>query len=124
MLCCELLRSAGYRNSIEPLARVAALGTIADDARLNGENRTIARLGLDGLADVRNRGLRTMHTGLRLGGRPLRAHDDEFKIGPRINAAGRLASADTAIRLFAATTDAEAGELEEELNRLNGERHK
>ncbi|HWW61565.1 MAG TPA: DHHA1 domain-containing protein, partial [Thermoanaerobaculia bacterium] len=87
-----------------------------------GENRTIAWLGLQGLADARNPGLRALLKRLGLAGRPLRAADVGFKIGPRINAAGRLASANTAIDLFAATTEDAAWQLCAELDRMNGER--
>ncbi len=121
-LCCELIRRSGSRISIESLLKIAAIGTVADVAPLIGENRVIARLGLDGLADTRNRGLRALLRRLGLEGRPLRASDVGFKIGPRINAAGRLASADTAIRLFAAADDAEAWSICAELDRMNAER--
>ncbi len=59
---------------------------------------------------------------LGLEGRPLRAVDVGFKIGPRINAAGRLASANTAIDLFAAVDEEAAWELCAELDRMNVER--
>jgi single-stranded-DNA-specific exonuclease len=121
-LCCELIRRSGKKISIESLLKIAAIGTVADVAPLIGENRVIARLGLDGLADTRNRGLRALLRRVGLQGRPLRAADVGFKIGPRINAAGRLASADTAIRLFAADDDDQAWAICAELDRLNAER--
>ncbi|HYR30259.1 MAG TPA: single-stranded-DNA-specific exonuclease RecJ [Thermoanaerobaculia bacterium] len=121
-LCCELIRRAGKRIAIDSLLKIAAIGTIADVAPLVGENRTIASLGLTGLANVRNTGLRALLRRLGLEGRPLRAVDVGFKIGPRINAAGRLASANTAIDLFAATDDEAAWELCVELDRMNVER--
>ena len=121
-LCCELIRMSGRKISIESLLKIAAIGTVADVAPLTGENRTIARLGLDGLADARNPGLRAMLRRLGLLGRPLRAADVGFKIGPRINAAGRLASADTAIELFSASTEEEAWTICAELDRMNAER--
>ena len=121
-LCCELIRRSGKKISIESLLKIAAIGTVADVAPLIGENRVIARLGLDGLADTRNLGLRALLRRLGLHGRPLRATDVGFKIGPRINAAGRLASADTAIQLFAAATEDEAWAICTELDRLNAER--
>ncbi len=121
-LCCELLRRNGKKISIDSLLKIAAIGTIADVAPLVGENRTIAWLGLNGLADVRNRGLRALIRRLGLQGRPLRATDIGFKIGPRINAAGRLASANTAIDLFAAVDDESAWQLTAELDRMNSER--
>jgi len=121
-LCCELVRRNGKKTSIESLLKIAAIGTVADVAPLVGENRTIAWLGLHALAEPRNRGLRTLIRRLGLLGKPLRAVDIGFKIGPRINAAGRLASADTAIDLFAATNDDDAWQLCAELDRLNAER--
>ena len=121
-LCCELIKRSGKRIATESLLKIAAIGTIADVAPLIGENRAIARLGLDGLADTRNPGLRTLLRRLNLLGRPLRASDVGFKIGPRINAAGRLASANTAIDLFAAETEEEAWTICAELDRMNAER--
>ncbi len=121
-LCCELLRRNGKKMSIESLLKIAAIGTVADVAPLVGENRTITSLGLAGLADVRNPGLRALLKRLGLEGRALRAVDVGFKIGPRINAAGRLASANTAIDLFAAPDEDAAWKICGELDRLNAER--
>jgi single-stranded-DNA-specific exonuclease len=121
-LCCELLRRSGKKMAIASLLKIAAIGTVADVAPLIGENRTIAWLGLAGLADPRNPGLRALIRRLGMLGRPLRAVDVGFKIGPRINAAGRLSSAETAIDLFAATSEESAWSLCAELDRLNAER--
>ena len=121
-LCCELVRRNKRKMSIESLLKIAAIGTVADVAPLVGENRTIAWLGLHALAEPRNRGLRALIRRLGLLGKPLRAVDIGFKIGPRINAAGRLASADTAIDLFGAADDDKAWQLCAELDRLNAER--
>jgi single-stranded-DNA-specific exonuclease len=121
-LCCELIRRSGKKVSIESLLKIAAIGTVADVAPLIGENRTIAWLGLKGLADPRNRGLRALIRRLGMLGRPLRSVDIGFRLGPRINAAGRLASAETAIDLFAATDDDAAWQLCAELDRMNAER--
>jgi len=121
-LCCELIRRAKKNISTESLLKIAAIGTVADVAPLIGENRTIAWLGLNGLADPRNRGLRALIRRLGMLGRPLRAVDIGFRIGPRINAAGRLASAETAIDLFAAESDEAAWQLCADLDRMNAER--
>ncbi|MFN2441263.1 MAG: single-stranded-DNA-specific exonuclease RecJ [Thermoanaerobaculia bacterium] len=121
-LCCELLRRAGHGMSISSLVKIAAIGTIADVAPLTGENRALVRMGLAGLADPRNPGLRALLRELGLLGRPLRASDVGFKIGPRINAAGRLASANTAIDLFDARTEAEAAPLVAQLEQMNRQR--
>jgi single-stranded-DNA-specific exonuclease len=121
-LCCELIRRSGKKISIESLLKIAAIGTVADVAPLVGENRTITSLGLAGLADVKNPGLRALLKRLGLAGRALRAVDVGFKIGPRINAAGRLASANTAIDLFAAVDEDAAWQICSELDRMNAER--
>ena len=121
-LCCELIRRSGRKISIDSLLKIAAIGTVADVAPLVGENRVIARLGLEGLAETRNHGLRALLRRLGLLGRPLRASDVGFKIGPRINAAGRLALADTAIELFGAASEEEAWMICADLDRMNSER--
>ncbi len=120
-LCCALITRAGATMSIESLLKIAAIGTIADVAPLVGENRTIAQLGLSGLSDCRNPGLRTLIRMVGVKGTP-RARDVGFRIGPRINAAGRLASASAAIDLFDARSDEEAYPIVMELNRLNAAR--
>ncbi len=121
-LCCELIRRAGKKVSVQSLLKIAAIGTVADVAPLTGEHRTIAWLGLGALGDPRNRGLRALLQRLGMLGRPLRAVDVGFRIGPRINAAGRIASANTAIDLFAAADDDTAWKLSGELDRMNVER--
>lgn len=125
-LCCELIRRLTPANtrkvSIDSLLKIAAIGTVADVAPLIGENRTITSLGLAGLAQVRNPGLRALLKRLGLEGRALRSVDVGFKIGPRINAAGRLASANTAIDLFAAVDEDAAWSICSELDRMNAER--
>jgi single-stranded-DNA-specific exonuclease len=121
-LCCELIRRNGKKISIESLLKIAAIGTVADVAPLVGENRTIAWLGLHALSNPRNPGLRALIRRLGMLGRPLRAVDVGFKIGPRINAAGRLSSAETAIDLFAAVDEEAAWVLCAELDRMNAER--
>ena len=123
-LCCELIRRNNKKTQIESLLKIAAIGTVADVAPLTGENRTIAWLGLKGLANPRNPGLRAMIRRLGMLGRPLRSVDVGFKIGPRINAAGRLSSAETAIELFAASSEEEAWPLCAELDRMNAERQR
>ena len=121
-LCCELIKRNDKKISIDSLLKIAAIGTIADVAPLIGENRTIARLGLTGLADPRNPGLRALIRRIGLLGKPLRSVDIGFKIGPRINAAGRLASANTAIELFHTKDEDAAWVVCAELDRMNAER--
>lgn len=104
-----------------PLLRIACLGTIADLVPLRGENRVIASLGLAALADVRSAGLKAL---IRQAGvkPPFSASDVGFRIGPRINAAGRLHEAERALELLLSRDPKRAEELAVELDTLNRDR--
>jgi single-stranded-DNA-specific exonuclease len=108
-------------TTIEPLLRIACLGTIADLAPLLGENRTIAALGLRALRQTRSEGLRAL---IRTAGLtpPYRASDVGYRLGPRINAAGRLRRPDEALELLLTRDPARAAELATELDLRNRER--
>jgi single-stranded-DNA-specific exonuclease len=120
-LAAALLEERGREVPWEALLRVACLGTIADVAPLTGENRVIAALGLRALAEPRSEGLKALieSAGLRP---PLRAADVGFRLGPRLNAAGRLGAADPALELLLARDPVRARDLAAELERANRER--
>lgn len=105
------------------LAKLAAIGTIADMVDLSeDENRAIVRQGLQTLNNrSNNHGLNAL---LRVSkvSNPLTTQDIGFKVGPRINAAGRIAHAGTVLDLFAASTETEAMQLAGQLNAMNVER--
>ncbi len=109
---------------IASLVKLAAIGTVADMVELDDlENRAIVSAGLKGLSGPsRNHGLAALLEVSGLGGKPVSASDCGYKLGPRINAAGRLAAATTVIELFNATSTESAMGIARELNRLNGER--
>lgn len=108
---------------IESLAKLTAIGTVADMVDLaEPENRAIVAHGLRTLPErSNNAGLRAL---LKLAqvGDTVTTYDIGFKIGPRINAAGRIAHADSVLRLFEASTDEEASDLALHLDKLNSER--
>jgi single-stranded-DNA-specific exonuclease len=105
------------QNYLKPVA----IGTIADVAPLRGENRILVRHGLEGLGDVSNIGLRKLFEACGLGRRPVSEGDIGFRIGPRLNAAGRMGDAAMAVRLFFAP-EAEAAEIVARLEKLNAKR--
>lgn len=109
---------------IASLVKIAAIGTVADMVGLNtSENRAIVAVGLAGLSrPSRNFGLTALLEVSGVGNRPVTTADCGFKLGPRINAAGRLAAATTVIELFNATSAEGAATIANELNRLNTER--
>lgn len=112
----------GKVGPIESYLRVAALGTVADMVPLLGENRAIARLGTRALAGAKAPGLRALMKSLKLEGKAPSSWDLGFRIGPRLNAAGRVDVASRALALFETKDTAVAEAVVEELERLNRER--
>lgn len=117
-LALALLERAGRPAPFEALLRIACLGTIADVVPLLGENRVIAALGLAALGATRSVGLKAL---IAVAGvkPPFSASDVGFRLGPRLNAAGRLASPDGALELLLTRDPARAGVLAGELERHN-----
>lgn len=110
-------------RTLESLLKIAALATVADIVPLVGENRAIVRLGLDGLAEVRNPGLRALLdvAGIAPGTAPT-ARQVGFQLGPRINAAGRMDSAQLILDLFFTRDEAQAKAIAQSLDEFNRER--
>jgi len=102
---------------------MAAIATVADVVPLTGENRIIVKHGLAGLASVRNPGLRALLevAGFSSGEAPS-AGQVAFRLAPRLNAAGRMASANDVVRLFLTEDEQQARQLAEQLHALNQER--
>ena len=100
--------------------KLVAIATIADSVPLRGENRTLAALGLRELANPVQPGLRAL---MQVASLPLdrspSASDVGFRLGPRINAAGRMEIADDVIELFLTRSPERAHLLAAKLNDLN-----
>jgi single-stranded-DNA-specific exonuclease len=108
---------------IPSFLKMVAIATIADAVPLVGENRTIARLGLEGLRRPVNGGLKAlMEVSGLTGERAIGAGDVGFRLGPRINAAGRMDVARDVIELFTCKDQARCKDIAEKLNQLNLER--
>jgi single-stranded-DNA-specific exonuclease len=104
---------------VEPFIKIAAIGTIADIVPLIGENRVIAKYGLAGLSRPNNPGLRALLEVAGVAGRAVSCVDVGFRIGPRINAVGRMAGASAAVDLFDAPDLETAMKLAVEMNEQN-----
>ncbi len=99
---------------------LVALGTIADVVPLTGANRILVRHGLEELARSRRPGILALKRVAGIpGGAPVSAGQVGFRLGPRINAAGRLDDAGRGVRLLATADPAEAEALAQELDREN-----
>jgi single-stranded-DNA-specific exonuclease len=103
---------------------LVALATVADVVPLIGENRSLVRRGLEVMRRGERTGLRALISASKVDLAQLNESDLGFKLGPRINAAGRLYRADAGVELFLSDDEERAGEIAIELNRANGERRK
>jgi single-stranded-DNA-specific exonuclease len=102
---------------------LVAMGTVADLVPLTGENRILARKGLERLASPRRTGLEALYavSGIEKG-QQLTPFDIAFRLSPRINASGRLADAGTAVEMLMGDDWARCTEAAQSLDRMNGER--
>ena len=121
-LAQALLNEAGHERLTESFIKIAAIGTIADIVPLVGENRVIAKYGLAGLKQPNNHGLRALLEVAGIAGKPVSCFDVGFRIGPRINAVGRMAGASAAVDLFDAPDLETAMRLAVEMNEQNAAR--
>ncbi len=108
---------------IDSFLKLVAMATVADVVPLTGENRVIVKRGLAGLDRVTNPGLRALldTAGFETGRAPT-AGQIAFRVAPRINAAGRMASASDVVEMFLTGDPARARELAEQLHELNQDR--
>jgi len=108
---------------LESLVKLVAIGTVGDLVDIaEPENRAIVAYGLRALNEQKhNPGLRALLEVARVGD-PITAYDLGFKLGPRINAAGRITHASAVIELFNARTMEEARRLARVLDDLNAKR--
>ncbi|MEX2264082.1 MAG: single-stranded-DNA-specific exonuclease RecJ [Bryobacteraceae bacterium] len=111
------------RKVLASFLKIVAIATVADVAPLTGENRIIVRHGLEGLRSVSNTGLRALMKVAGIADRTApSAGQVAFRIAPRINAAGRMDTAEQAIELFLTGDPERARALAEALNARNAER--
>ncbi len=117
-----LCQKAGREAWLPAFVKMAAIGTLADVVPLVGENRVIAKLGLELLTRGPHRvGLRALLDVAGLGGKTIDAYHIAFMVAPRVNAAGRMASADLATRLLLANDEALAAEAQALAQQLDAE---
>jgi single-stranded-DNA-specific exonuclease len=113
----------GHTSWLPAFVKVAAIGTLADVVPLQGENRVIAKLGLEMLSRGPHKvGLRSLLDVCGLIGKEIDSYHIGFVLAPRVNAAGRMSSPDIAARLLLASDEAmreEARELAQQLDTEN-----
>ena len=118
-----LCTKSGRASWLPAFVKVAAIGTLADVVPLVGENRVIAKLGLEMLSRGPHKiGLRSLLDVCGLTGKDIDSYHIGFVLAPRVNAAGRMSTPDIAARLLLASDEAmgdEARALAEQLNAEN-----
>lgn len=119
-----LLERAGKGALLPHYMKLVSIGTVADVAVLKGENRLFVKHGIKGLSSVANMGLRSLIEACGLANRKISESDLGFRIGPRINAAGRMGMTDLAVRLFFSETPEESRALVRKLDELNSLRQR
>jgi single-stranded-DNA-specific exonuclease len=118
-----LLEAAGRDRLLPSFIKLVAIATIADAVPLIGENRVLTKIGLNGLRDPRNVGLKAILDIAQVDtSKPIGTGDIAFRVAPRLNAAGRMDVASDVINLFSTRDPAEARTLAQKLNELNGDR--
>jgi single-stranded-DNA-specific exonuclease len=102
--------------------KLAAIGTLADVVPLVGENRVIAKVGLDLLTRGPHKvGLRALLEVCGLTGKTIDSYHIGFMLAPRVNAAGRMSTPDLAARLLLASDESMADEARGLAQQLDGE---
>ncbi len=121
-VCHALLKTRPLQNfDLKAQLDLVALATVADIVPLEGENRLLVHHGLRQLARSERPGIRKL---MEVAGvhPPLSAEDVGFRLGPRLNAAGRLTTAEKALQLLLTKDEREADELAALLDLQNRER--
>jgi single-stranded-DNA-specific exonuclease len=121
-LCHALLKArplAGFDLRVH--LDLVALGTVADIVPLRGENRTLVQRGAQEIARSSRPGLRKLMqiSGVRP---PILPEDIGFRLGPRLNAAGRLSTAEKALQLLLTNDETECENLARLLDQQNSQR--
>ncbi len=109
---------------IEEYGDLVALGTIGDVVSLTGENRVMVRRGLRLMNDCPRPGICALMEAAGVGDKLFSASTAAFMICPRINAAGRMGSAEKALELLLCEDDETAELLADEINAMNALRQK
>ena len=107
-LLLEQLAEIPATATVADLADLAVIGTVADVAPILGENRSIARLGLERLRTAPRPGIAALLASARVDPASVTLETIAFTIAPRLNAAGRVGEATDAVALLLAVTAEEA----------------
>ena len=106
----------------EDFLEPAAIATVGDIMDLQGENRILVKEGLSRLPFTKNKGLRALIRAIGLEDQKITSYDIGFRLGPCINASGRLDTAMRSLALLQSEDEEEAAKLAGDLKALNDSR--
>lgn len=112
----------GREDAVDRHLDLVALGTVADVAPLYGENRLLTKVGLEKLRFTEKEGLKALMEVARVPPEKITCRHIGFALGPRINAMGRVGSANTSLELLLCDNASKARELANTLDRENRNR--
>ncbi|MCM8797451.1 MAG: single-stranded-DNA-specific exonuclease RecJ, partial [Candidatus Omnitrophica bacterium] len=118
------LAQALDNNTLLEELDLVALGTIADSVPLAGENRIIAKEGLRRISITKRPGIRVLLQNAGLEGKKVTSTFVNFILGPRINASGRMDTAETSLKLLMSDSFEEASNLAKIVEQHNRQRQK
>jgi single-stranded-DNA-specific exonuclease len=123
----KYLRDQGFwAETAEPNLKTAcdlvALGTVADIVPLIRENRILTQIGIDALNSGQRPGIQALLEAAGVSGPLVNGEDISFRLAPRLNAAGRIGHANSAIELLTTRDTEKAAHLADALNKMNAER--
>ncbi|MDW8246979.1 MAG: single-stranded-DNA-specific exonuclease RecJ [Sandaracinaceae bacterium] len=122
LIAAGVRRKLGQQIDVRRFLDLVALGTVADVVPLNGDNRRLVRAGLSRLGSGKVRpGIAALMETARLKA-PIKAHDIAFRLGPRLNAPGRLEGPSLAFQLLRSTSLHEAHRLARQIEDINEKR--
>ncbi len=122
-LACKLLEIYNKKDFVHEILPIAAIGTIGDVVELIGENRSIAAMGIELIKRGKHKGIQKIIKSMGIENTDnITSETIAFGIVPRLNAAGRLESASSAITTLISNNDIEIDESIEKLNKLNLQR--
>ena len=115
------MKATAMKIDLKEYLDLVALATVADIAPLTGENRILVRHGLRQMASTRWMGLKTLMRLAAVKNEPT-GYDCGFRLGPRLNAAGRLESAMASLNLLLSEKEEVAEDLARQLDEINRQR--
>jgi len=117
----KLVQALNNSKMLDELDLVT-LGTVSDVVPLTGENRVIVKEGLGRIAKTKRPGLQALIERARFRNKQFNSTAVSFILGPRLNASGRMGSAETSLKLLMSEDPAEADTIAKYLEEHNRER--